>query len=96
MTPGHCLGWRKCLNEQKDAKNPLSGIRANIITLEDEIIKCVRKRLKLFEKNAGLRVQISNMKSERKEFENIRNAADHLRISIRSKEYGDWINNEAY
>ena len=56
----------------KDEENPASVIRSNVITLEDEIQRIDKKRLKIFEEIASLRVQISDMKNRRKEFEEIK------------------------
>ena len=53
----------------KDEENPASVIRSNIILLEDEIQRIDKKRLRLFEDVASLRVQISDMENKRKEFE---------------------------
>jgi len=56
----------------KDEENPASVIRSNVIILEDEIQRTDKKRLKIFEEIASLRVQISDMKNRRKEFEEIK------------------------
>ena len=56
----------------KDEENPASVIRSSIISLEDEIQRQDKKKLKLIEKIARLRVKISDMKNKRSEFKTIK------------------------
>ena len=53
-------------------ENPSAVIRASIVSLEDDIKKLDRKRLRKFENIISLNAEISRMKSDRKEFDTIK------------------------